>query len=332
LKHSAFILNIFILALALTGLFICDLSFGPVNLFSLGSEDPLFSDILFDIRLPKALTCVMAGSGLALCGLLMQSLFRNPLAGPYVLGVSSGSSLFVAIATMLLTSIHISGLFLMGKSIVTLFSITGAFFVTLVILAVSKKTKSNVTILLVGLMLAQILGALQGLIEFLSSADNLKTFILWSMGSVGSTTLKDLVFILPFYSLAVAGSFFLVKSLNAILLNEQYAQNLGINVNTLRLTIICITAVLVGIITAFCGPIAFVGISVPIASRLFFKSSHHLHQIVFCLLLGAGVMLCADIICQLSSEQFVLPINTVTTLIGSPVVIYLLFKSKLSIQ
>jgi iron complex transport system permease protein len=332
LKHSTFIRNVFSLAVILAGLFVCDLSFGPVNLFALGSDDPLFSGILFDIRLPKALTCIIAGSGLALCGLLMQSLFRNPLAGPYVLGVSSGSSLFVAVATMLLTSVSISGLFLMGKTIISLFAMAGAFCVTFIILAVSKKTKSNVTILLVGLMLAQILGALQGLIEFLSSADNLKTFILWSMGSVGSTTLKDLLFILPFYSLAVTGSFFLVKSLNAILLNEQYAQNLGINVNTLRLTIIAITAVLVGIITAFCGPIAFVGISVPIASRLFFKTSNHLYQIVFCLLLGAGVMLCADLICQLSSEQFVLPINTVTTLIGSPVVIYLLFKSKLSIQ
>jgi iron complex transport system permease protein len=349
LKQSAFIAKVFILVCILAGLFVCDLSVGPVNLFSLGPDDPLFSNILFDIRLPKALTCVIAGSGLALCGLLMQSLFRNPLAGPYVLGVSSGSGLFVAIATMLLTSVSISGLFLVGKSIVTLFSIAGAFCVTLIILAVSKKTKSNVTILLVGLMLAQILGALQNLIEFSSSADNLKTFILWSMGSVGSTTLKDLLFILPFYLLAVTASFFLVKSLNAILLNEQYAQNLGINVNTLRLTIICITAILVGIITAFCGPIAFVGVSVPIASRLFFKTSHHLHQIVFCLLLGACILVGSDLICQLWNSEIVaflyylvfdvklnaqvmLPINTVTTLIGSPVVIYLLFKSKLSIQ
>ncbi len=332
MANSKFILNSLFLTLVLIVLLICDLSFGPVNLFSLEQDDPLFSNILYDIRLPKALTCVIAGSGLALCGLLMQSLFRNPLAGPYVLGVSSGSSLFVAIATMILTSVNLSGFYFAGKSIVSLFSIAGAFFVTLLILAVSKRTKSNVTILLVGLMLAQILGALQGLIEFVSSADNLKTFIIWSMGSVGSTTLKDIGFILPFYVIAVIAGFFLIRSLNAILLNEQYAQNLGVNINSLRISIICITAVLVGIITAFCGPIAFVGISVPIASRLFFKTSHHLHQIVFCLLIGACVMLSADLICQLSSKQFVLPINTVTTLIGSPVVIYLLFKSKLSIQ
>lgn len=327
-----FIRNTIFLILLLALLFIGDLCFGSVNLFTVNSNDSLFDTILFDIRLPKAITSIIAGSGLALCGLLMQSLFRNPLAGPYVLGVSSGSSLFVAIATMLLTSINISGFYFMGKSVVTLFSITGAFCVTSIILMVSKKTKNNVTILLVGIMLSQILGALQGLIEFVSSADNLKTFIIWGMGSVGSTTLKDLGFIAPIYFIAICASFFLIKSLNAILLNEQYAENLGVNVHQLRLMVIILTAILVGIITAFCGPIAFVGISVPIASRLFFKTSHHLHQIVFCLLIGACVVLLADMICQLSSNQFVLPINTVTTLIGSPVVIYLLFKSKLSMS
>ena len=309
----------------------CDLCFGSINLFAIDSSSPLFTTILYDIRLPKALTCIVAGSGLAICGLLMQSLFRNPLAGPYVLGVSSGASLCVAIATMLLTTLNISGFFLVGKSIVTLFSIIGAFGVTLLILIVSKKNRSNVTILLVGLMLAQILGSLQGLIEFLSSADGLKTFVIWGMGSVGSTTGSDLVFIFPIFTLMILCSFYLIKPLNAILLNEAYAQNLGINTHTLRFQVIIITAVLVGVITAFCGPIAFVGMSVPIASRLFFKTSHHLHQLTFCLLLGACTLLFADVVCQLVSSQFMLPINTVTTLIGSPVVIYLLFKSKLSI-
>ena len=291
----------------------------------------MFSTILYDIRLPKTLTCILAGSGLAMCGLLLQSLFRNPLAGPYVLGVSSGASLFVAIATMILASVNISGIFFAGKAIVTLYSVAGAFLVTIIILFVSRRTNSNVTILLVGLMLSQVLGAAQGLIEYLSSADKLKTFVMWSMGSVGSTSLRDLAVIGPLTALVLLSAFFLVKPMNAILLNEQYAQNLGINVQGLRLRIIVITSLLVGMITAFCGPIAFVGISVPIASRLFFRTSHHLHQMVFCLLLGASVLLAADLISQLISTQFTLPVNTVTTLIGSPVVIYLLFKSKLSI-
>ncbi len=319
------------LLLVLAVLAICDLCFGSTNLFSIETSNPMFSSILYDIRLPKTLTSIIAGSGLALCGLLMQSLFRNPLAGPYVLGVSSGSSLFVAIATMMISSIHVSGFFIMGKSIVTLFSIMGAFFVTLIILLISKKNKSNVTVLLVGLMLGQILSAFQGLIEYMSNADNLKTFVMWGMGSVGSTTLQDLYFVIPIYAITIVAGFFLIKPLNAILLNEQYAQNLGVNVNALRLSVIIISAVLVGVITAFCGPIAFVGISVPIASRLFFKTSHHLHQMTFCLLLGACVVLTADVICQVFSSQFMLPINTVTTLIGSPIVIYLLFKSKLNI-
>lgn len=304
---------------------------GSINLWTLGDDEAMFSTILYDIRLPKTLTCLVAGSGLAMCGLLLQSLFRNPLAGPYVLGVSSGASLFVAIATMLLTSIHISGVLFAGKAIVTLYSVAGAFFVTILILAISRRTKSNVTVLLVGLMLAQVLGAAESLIQYLSSADTLKTFVMWSMGSVGSTTLSDLALIGPLVGLVILAAFFLVKPMNAILLNEQYAQNLGVNVNRLRIQVIIITSLLVGIITAFCGPIAFVGISVPIASRLFFKTSHHLHQMTFCLLLGAAVLLASDMICQLISTQFTLPVNTVTTLIGSPVVIYLLFKSKLSI-
>ncbi len=310
--------------------FLFNLSFGHLNLFELDSYNPLFKTILIDIRLPKAITAVIAGSGLALSGLLMQSLFRNPLAGPYVLGISSGSSFFVAIATMLLSSTFIFDNYFFGKSLITLFSIVGAILVMLLILFISQKTRNNVSILLIGLMLSQILGAMQGLIEFLSSADNLKTFIVWSMGSLSNTTLTDLKLIVPIYLFAVIAVFFYIKPLNAILLNETYAQNLGINVNKLRLSIIIITSVLVGLITAFCGPIAFVGISVPIASRLFFKTANHLHQITFCLLLGGIIVLVADSLCQLMSNSIVLPVNTITTIIGSPVVLYLLFKFKLN--
>lgn len=327
-KFITYTIGLLILTLLLA---LADLALGSVNLWTLGDDEAMFSTILYDIRLPKTLTCLVAGSGLAMCGLLLQSMFRNPLAGPYVLGVSSGASLFVAIATMLLTSINISGVFFAGKAIITLYSVAGAFFVTIIVLAISRRTKSNVTVLLVGLMLAQVLGAAESLIQYLSSADSLKTFVMWSMGSVGSTTLSDLLVIGPLVGMVILAAFFLVKPMNAILLNEQYAQNLGVNVNRLRIQVIAITSLLVGIITAFCGPIAFVGISVPIASRLFFKTSHHLHQMTFCLLLGASVLLASDIICQLISTQFTLPVNTVTTLIGSPVVIYLLFKSKLSI-
>ena len=332
MSKSKFIsITLYLCALLLV-LIAIDVCVGSSNIFKLEASNPLFETILYQIRLPKTITCVLAGSGLALCGLLMQTLFRNPLAGPYALGVSSGASLFVAIATMLITSIQLFDVYLLGKSIITVFSMLGAFFVTSIILFISKKNKSNIVILLVGLMLAQVLGAFQSLIEYLSSADSLKTFIMWSMGNVSNTTLSDLSYMLPFFVIAVCWSYFLIKPLNAILLNEEYAQNLGVNVSKLRLSIIIITTLLVGIITAFCGPIAFVGISVPIASRLFFKTSHHAHQITFCLLLGAVVLLLADIICQVISSELVMPINTVTTLLGAPIVMYLLFKSKLNIS
>lgn len=332
MSKSKFISITLYLCALLVALVAIDVCVGSTNIFKLEVSNPLFETILYQIRLPKTITCVLAGSGLALCGLLMQTLFRNPLAGPYALGVSSGASLFVAIATMLVTSIQVFDVYLLGKSIITVFSMLGAFFVTSIILIISKKNKSNVVILLVGLMLAQVLGAFQSLIEYLSSADSLKTFIMWSMGNVSSTTLSDLSFILPFFIIAVSWSYFIIKPLNAILLNEEYAQNLGVNVSKLRFSIILITTLLVGIITAFCGPIAFVGISVPIASRLFFKTSHHAHQITFCLLLGAVVLLLADVICQVMSSELVMPINTVTTLLGAPIVMYLLFKSKLNIS
>lgn len=332
MSKSKFISITFYLCALLLVLIAIDVCVGSSNIFKLEASNSLFETILYQIRLPKTITCVLAGSGLALCGLLMQTLFRNPLAGPYALGVSSGASLFVAIATMLITSIQLFDVYLLGKSIITVFSMLGAFFVTSIILFISKKNKSNIVILLVGLMLAQVLGAFQSLIEYLSSADSLKTFIMWSMGNVSNTTLSDLSYMLPFFVIAVCWSYFLIKPLNAILLNEEYAQNLGVNVSKLRVSIIIITTLLVGVITAFCGPIAFVGISVPIASRLFFKTSHHAHQITFCLLLGAVVLLLADVICQIISSELVMPINTVTTLLGAPIVMYLLFKSKLNIS
>lgn len=310
---------------------VLDILIGNVNILSGEITNAMADTILTSIRIPKTLTCIFAGSALAVSGLLMQSLFRNPLAGPYVLGISSGSSFMVAIATMLLTSISVSGFAFMGKSFITLFSIIGALGVTTLILIISKKNKSNITVLLVGLMLAQILGALQSLIEFLSNAESLKTFVIWGMGSVGSTTMSDLFFVIPLVSLTIFISFFMVKGLNAILLNETYAQNLGINTSQLRIGVILITSVLVGITTAYCGPIAFIGISVPIASRLLFKTSNHFHQLLFCSLLGGTMLVFSDLMCQVVSSQIMLPINTVTTIIGSPVVLYLLFKSKLQV-
>ncbi len=326
--QKKFILNIFILATATALLFFINLFFGTVKFSLADLQNPSIANIFYEIRIPKAFTALLAGAALALAGLLMQTLFRNPLAGPYVLGISSGASLFVAIAIMLVNSFGLGDHYFVGKTIISISAIVGALLVTLVILFISKKSGSNITVLLVGIMLSQILGAFQGLIEYLASADSLKTFVIWGMGSVSNTTNKDLGLMLPVCGVLFFSSLFLAKPLNALLLNESYAQNLGINVAKLRITIIVITAVLTGIITAFCGPIAFVGMSVPIACRLLFKTSNQLHQIVYCILLGACTLLFCDSVCQLLSTNFSLPINTITTLIGSPFVIYLIFRSR----
>lgn len=325
-----FIIYCVILGVITLLLFMADLFFGHINLFDSEASQETISTVLFQIRLPKAITSMFAGALLAVCGLLLQSLFRNPLAGPYVLGISSGSSLFVAITTMVLSASSVANFNLLGKSAIVVSAVCGALLVTFIILSIAKKTTSNITILLIGLMLSQVFGALQSLVEYWSNSESLKAFVLWGMGSVSNTTMQDLLFIVPFALLLVGISFYYVKPLNAILLNEQYAQNLGINLNTFRYALIIITSLMVGLVTAFCGPIAFVGISVPIATRLLFKISHHFQLIIFNFLIGAIALLLADVICQLLSSHISIPINTVTTLLGSPIVIYLLFKSKLS--
>jgi len=326
--NKKFLINACVLFFFTLLLFAANLFLGSVNLSPADLSDTTYSVIFYDIRVPKTFTALFAGAALALSGVLMQNLFRNPLAGPYILGISSGASLFVAAAIMLMGATGLGGNYFFGKSLVSLASIAGALLVTFLILFVSKKTRSNITVLLVGIMMSQIFGALQSLVEFLASAEGLKSFIVWGMGSVSNTTNKDILVIAPVCLLVFTCTLFFAKPLNAILLNDAYAQNLGINVNRLRTSIIIVTAVLTGIITAFCGPIAFIGLSVPIACRLIFKTSHQLHQMVYSLFMGAAVLLFCDTLCQLLSNSFALPVNTVTTIIGSPFVVYLLFRSK----
>ena len=323
--RNSFILHVVILLLITAALLFINLFFGTVTISFSDLKEGIASDIFYNIRVPKTITAILAGGSLAISGLLMQTLFRNPLAGPYVLGVSSGAGLFVAIAMIFFGGV--SNYFI-GKSLISVSAISGALLVMALVLFISNRSRSNTTVLLVGIMISQILGAFQGLIEYMSNPVALKSFVVWGMGSVSNTSNKDIFILLPVCLLFCFATLFLSKLLNAILLNETYAQNLGINVNRLRLIIIIITAILTGLITAFCGPIAFVGLSVPIACRLLFKTAHQLHQITYCFLIGAITLLLCDSICQILSESYALPINTITTILGSPVVIYLIFKSK----
>lgn len=323
--RDKFIFNVLLLLFLTCILAAINLFLGSINISPSDLDEGIAADIFYNIRVPKTITAILAGGSLAISGLLMQTLFRNPLAGPYVLGVSSGAGLFVAIAMILFGGMTN---YFVGKSLISVSAITGSLLVMALVLFISKRSRSNTTVLLVGIMLSQILSAFQGLIEYMSNPIALKSFVVWGMGSVSNTSGKDIFILLPVCVIFCTATLFLAKPLNAILLNETYAQNLGINVSRLRLIIIFITAILTGLITAFCGPIAFVGLSVPIACRLLFKTSHQLHQITYCFLFGVITLLLCDSICQIVSDSYALPINTITTILGSPVVIYLIFKSK----
>lgn len=323
------------LGILLVLLFVLDILFGSISmsisealnaLMGKGTEASV--QIVQQIRLPKAITAVLAGMALSVCGILMQTLFLNPLAGPYVLGVNSGANLGVALVMLS------SGFF--GFEMSNFFAdlgvvsaaVIGALAVLFLVMAVAKKVKNNTGLLLAGIMLGQMIAAFQSLLEYFSSAESLKGFIMWNMASIGSTTLSDLSLFAPLTIIICFLTLFLIKKLDVILLGENYASSLGINVKQTRFIIILITGILSGIVTAFCGPIAFIGIAVPHLSRLFFKTSLHRYVVPASMLLGPSIMLLCDIICQLPINGVLLPLNVITSLIGAPVILYLLLKNK----
>ena len=305
---------------------VLSLFFGGTETINLNNLSSNF--IFWQIRFPKTITAIIAGCTLSVAGLILQVIFRNPLAGPYVLGISSGASLMVAVSMLAANTMHLLSDFFIGKTFIVLSAIAGSLLVTLLILAISKKVNSNIVLLLIGLMISQICGAIQTALEYFSDANSLKSFVTWGMGSLSNTTNFDLIIYLPVALLCLASCLFFIKPLNALLLGENYSRNIGINFKQSRFYLILISSVLTGLTTAFCGPIAFVGIAVPILSRMLFKSSkQHLH-IVSCLLIGSIILLLSDTLASCAIKNISLPINMITTLIGAPLVIYLMFKNK----
>jgi iron complex transport system permease protein len=305
-----------------------------LSLFFGGTEDigsmeiTAHNFIFWQIRFPKTITAIIAGSTLSVAGLILQIIFRNPLAGPYVLGISSGASLLVALSILAGSSVNLFSHFFIGKSFIVLAAITGSFLVTLLILIISKKVNSNIVLLLIGLMFSQICGAVQTALEYFSDPNSLKSFVIWGMGSLANTTNYDLMIYFPIALIFTAALLFFVKPLNALLLGQNYAQNVGINFNRSRFYLILISSVLTGLTTAFCGPIAFVGIAVPILSRMLFSSSRQQLHFSSCLLIGSIILLISDALCNSLIKNVSLPINMITTFIGAPLVIYLMFKNK----
>ena len=293
-------------------LFCVDICSGSMWLWPYGDLSPMEQNILHAIRLPKAVTAILAGAALSVSGLIMQTLFRNPLAGPYTLGVSSGASLGVALLTMLSAfSFHLSIFSLPIAACV------GATLVLLLVMAVSKKVTSNVSLLIVGMMFGSIAGALVSLLQNFANPDALKLFIVWTLGSLSSVGWSDMELLIPIL---------LSGMLNGLLLGEDYARGLGINVSRTRLYIVLATGLLAGGVTAFCGPIAFIGVAVPHIARGLFHTSNHRITIPASALIGACLLLICDVLCSLAI--YPLPISTMSALFGAPIIIWIILKNR----
>lgn len=276
--------------------------------------------IFFEFRIPRMAMAVLSGGALAISGMLMQTLFNNPLAGPYVLGINSGASLVVALT--LLTGIPF---FTSDLGLIT-GALLGSFLFGSVILLFSVYVRSHISLLLIGLMISSFVGAVITTLESISAAEQLKSFTFWSFGSLQQTTFDQLPIILGSIGLGITGSFFLSKPLNAMVLGEVSAKTLGVPIRALRISVISITAVLTGTITAFCGPIAFVGLAIPNLTRMLFRTQNHQYLLIGNLLIGGIFMLTCDTIIQILEPYVVLPINALTSLIGAPFVVYIILK------
>lgn len=285
--------------------------------------------IIINYRLPKAITAVLVGMGLSISGLLMQTLFRNPLAGPYVLGLSSGASLgvaFVILGASVLPS-FLSGILLSPYGIV-LASTLGSTSVLLLVLLVSQRLRDTMAILIVGLMFGSFTSAVVGVLTYFSSAEQLQKFTFWSMGNLGNLSWTSILILTICVLLGLFLSLLSIKPLNALLLGENYAKSMGLNFNKARLIIILATSILAGSITAYAGPIAFIGLAVPHIAKLVFQTSNHNVLFWSTLLFGAAIMLVCDVVSQMPGMEITLPINAITSILGAPVVIWLLVRKR----
>jgi iron complex transport system permease protein len=289
---------------------------------------PEWRTIILDFRLPRAVVAILAGIALAVSGLEMQTYFRNPLAGPYVLGISSGASLGVAILIMGMSIFRFPANVGINQWSVVIAAWAGAGLVMMLILAVSARINDNTTILILGILFGSITMAFVSILQYIGSDTEVKAFIIWTLGSLGNVTGTQLNVMIPSIAAGLLLALFSIKSLNVLLLGEQYAKSMGVNILLSRSLIFFSTSILAGTITAFCGPIGFIGIAVPHISRMLFSSTDHRILIPGTVILGAVVMLISDIISQLPGSQQILPINSVTAILGIPVVIWIILRKQ----
>lgn len=298
-------------------------------IFGLEIHNESLTYIIWNYRIPKALTAIMAGSGLALSGLLMQTLFRNPLAGPFVLGISSGASLGVALLIMGLSLFSgIISISIINDISLAIVASIGSFLVLFLVIGVATKIKDTMALLIIGLMIGSITAAVVSVLSYFSNAEKLQQYVFWTYGSLGDLSGVQLAILGIAICIGIGISIFSIKSLNGYLLGENYAQSLGINLKKSRFLIIIATGILAGSITAFTGPIAFIGLAVPHLTRQIFNTTDHKVLVPAVLLYGSIILLICDVIAQLPGQASVLPINAITSIIGAPVVIWLLLRKR----
>ena len=288
------------------------------------SEQNIWNDIIWQFRFPKAITCVIAGASLATGGLMMQTLFRNPLAGPDVLGLSAGASLLVSLMILSGNAIFLFS----GPWAISIAASIGSASIFILIISISERLRDNVSLLIIGLMIAAVMQSIVSVLQFVSKAEDLQTFMIWTLGSVGGTSWVEIEVMCVVFLVGGVISFASIKSLNALLLGDNYAQSVGINLKRSRLLIVLATSLLTGVVTAFCGPIAFVGLAVPHMIRLIIKTSNHKILIPAVMIGGAALILFCDSVAQLPGSTQILPLNAVTSVIGAPVVIWMVLRQK----
>ena len=321
-----------LLAILLVALFAIDMMVGAVGISASevwaaitgGECDPIKAKIIIDVRLMKAVVAILAGAALAVSGLQMQTLFRNPLAGPYVLGVSSGASLGVAIfilgapllgvaSSPMLSSLGVAGAAWIGSAAVLA-----------LVAAVSRRIKDIMVILILGMMIGSAVSAIVQILQYMSNEEALKSFVVWTMGSLGDVTTTQLWLVAPAVIVGLTIAVAVIKPMNLMLLGESYARTMGLNIRRTRSLILLSTTLLAGTVTAFCGPVGFIGLAIPHLSRIIFQDADHRTLLPASMLTGAVALLLCDIV----SKLLTLPVNTVTALLGIPIVVWVVIRNK----
>ena len=334
----------FLLLLSVIVFFVLNLLLGTVQIpvsgvlrILMGDESvsEIWYNIIWSSRVPQALTATVAGAGLAVSGLQMQTVFRNPLAGPSVLGISNGASLGVAMVVLMsgsLGGVALSRLGYLGDAAMSVAAIVGALAVMALILYVSQKVKGNVTLLIIGVMIGYLATAVIGVLKFFSAEEDVKAYVVWGLGSFARVSGDQMMLFVTLMTVLLPLSMLLSKTMNILLLGDYYASNLGLNLRRARLLVISCSGILVAIVTAYCGPIMFIGMAVPHLCRALFQSSDHRVLMPATMLLGASLALVCNLVARMPGFEGALPVNSVTALIGAPIIASVIFRRHQSIE